>query len=76
MRAGVAKITPQQGKRVIEQGATHFPLGFHGYEEFIKTTHDGAFDLSNCSMRLGSRRDGRDWVFDSTPLICGMPWLC
>ena len=45
MRASVAKIAAQQGKRVIQQGAARFPLGFHGREEFVETTHDGAFDL-------------------------------
>ena len=33
--------------------ASRFPLGFHGREEFIKTTHDGAFDLKQLFDTLG-----------------------
>lgn len=53
MRTGVAKIAPQQGKRVIEQGATRFPFIFHCVQEFIEATHDGAFDFQQLFDAVG-----------------------
>ena len=53
MGTGVAKIAPQQGKRVIEQGATRFPFIFHCVQEFIEATHDGAFDFQQLFDAVG-----------------------
>ena len=52
MRAGVPKITPNKVS-VLSSKCHPLPLGSHGREEFIKTTHDSAFDLGKLFNTLG-----------------------